>query len=228
MSNPDANERSTRSRDAVFDVLTHGTRRHLLRITRNRSPVGVTKRALAREVANITTDGEPETVTDSEIERTLVECHHHHLPYLLDSGLVIETDTNTVTMSDHWAFDDHVVRTLLDGQLDSSAVGTLANILADPRRRTVLSVLANYQKPVSTDTLARDVTVRERGDTEAGDFQERLDYVLTALVHDHLPRLQQAGLVETGDQQDRISYEGGSQLRDTLATTTASCGPVVS
>lgn len=228
MSNSDVAGRSTRARDGVFGVLAHGTRRHLLRIIRNRSPVGITKRALARELATVPTDAGPATVTDAELERTLVECHHSHLPYLLDSGLVVETDTDTVAAGDHWAFDDPVVQTLLDNQMDSSAVGTLASILTDPQRRTVLSVLANYQKPVSTDTLARDVTAREMRDAEANDFQERLDYVLTALVHDHLPRLQQAGLVGTDDQRGQISYEGGSRLRDTLVTTTAPCEPVVS
>ncbi|APX96003.1 DUF7344 domain-containing protein [Natronorubrum daqingense] len=228
MSNSDVAGRSTRSRDVVFGVLTNGTRRRLLQIIRDRSPTGISKRALARELATVPTDAEPATVTDAELERTLTECHHSHLPYLLDSGLVVETDADTVAAGDHWAFDDPVVRTLLDSQMDSNVVETLANILTDPQRRTVLSVLANYQKPVSTDTLARDVTAREMRDTEAIDFQERLDYVLTALVHDHLPRLQQAGLVGTGDRRDVISYEGGSRLRDTLVTTTSPSEPVVS
>ena len=215
MSNPGVSERSTDSRDAVFDALADGTRRTALRIVRDRSPDGVAKTDLAYELAAVTADKPLAAVTDDDHRRARLDCRHRVLPALFEAGLLEETDDDRVVASDHPAFEDAELAALVEGETGDyeDDLDGLCSALADSRRRTVLAVLANQYHPLSTETLARDVAAREESTTEREVSQERVEAVLTSLVHVHLPLLNDTGLVGYDAETDTVSYEGHPLLR---------------
>ncbi|ELY38329.1 DUF7344 domain-containing protein [Natronorubrum tibetense] len=214
MSNPDGSERSPRSRDEVFDALADSTRRDILRLVHSRPSSGVSKTDLAFELVAVTTDTPLASVTDDDHERALVDCQHRHLPALVDAGLVTETDDGRIVTTDHWVFDDSEFDAILaDRTDDETDLDALFGALADSRRRTILTVLGNQYHPLSTETLARDVAARET-ETAARDVpRERVEQVLTSLVHVHLPHLNDAGLVGYDPETGSVSYEGHPTLR---------------
>lgn len=231
MSNPDVGGRTTRSRDELFRTLADETRRDLLRLVADRSPAGIAKADLAFELAAVTNDKRLTAVTDDEYQRAQIDCYHRSLPALLETDLVAETDDGTIVATDHWAFDDPDVETVLRGEADASSadLDAIFGALADARRRTVLSVLADQYHPISVETLARDVAARAADTAERDVSQERVDEVRASLVHVHLPTLTNAGLVGYDTDSKRVSYEGHPVLRVSWlerdrATTTDDAG----
>jgi DNA-binding transcriptional ArsR family regulator len=64
--------------------------------------------------------------------------------------------------------------------------------LGEPRRRRVLYALSDQSGPTDVQTLAEVLAEREEGRADPG----RIQRVHLTLVHNHLPRLAEAGLVE--------------------------------
>ncbi|QSW98826.1 DUF7344 domain-containing protein [Haloterrigena alkaliphila] len=215
MSNPAVSRRTSDSRDAIFGALADEQRREILRIVRERSPSRIDKSDLAYELAAVIGDKRLADVTDDEYRRALVDCQHRSLPALIDAGLLAGTDDDAVVATDHWAFDDSELATVLDGRTDAREgdLDALFDSLADARRRTILTVLGNQYHAISTETLARDVAARESGTAERDVSQDRLERVHSSLVHSHLPRLRDAGLVGYDADAGSVSYEGHPMLR---------------
>ncbi|GAB3663423.1 DUF7344 domain-containing protein [Halopiger thermotolerans] len=222
MSNTAASGRSTTARDDCFRSLADATRRALLRLVHDRSPDGIGKDELIRELAAVTSDKSVDDVTDAEYQRAAVACQHTHLPMLLEAGLVAEADdTETdndavIVATDHWAFDEPALENVIAGRLDASAeeLDALFEGVADSRRRLALSVLAGNARAESDamdrDALARAVAAREVG-TDADDVsQDRVASVYSSLVHVHLPLLEDAGLVDA--TSDGVAYDGHPEL----------------
>ncbi|WP_339104090.1 hypothetical protein [Haloterrigena salinisoli] len=65
--------------------------------------------------------------------------------------------------------------------------------LAAPRRRYLLSVLSDRREAMSLDTLATEVAVRDHGSPIVTDEQVQTAHI--ELVHNHVPRLLEAGLL---------------------------------
>lgn len=79
-----------------------------------------------------------------------------------------------------------------DGEL---SLDTLYALLADRRRRTVLSILAARDRSMTVSDLAS--AILEFDDADAGSgYEDELTRIGVALVHVHLPRLADAGIVE--------------------------------
>lgn len=68
----------------------------------------------------------------------------------------------------------------------------LFTVLGSERRRILIAVLGERSAPVTTDALAEAVASREVTDP-TGDLVER---VRVSLYHVHLPKLDDAGLVQ--------------------------------
>lgn len=83
----------------------------------------------------------------------------------------------------------------------------LLEILADPRRRRALSCLSRRQTPVSREELAAAIAdvEAEREGRAVGPSPER--QIEIALHHAHLPRLEDAGLIERSDDGIRLAGE---------------------
>ncbi len=203
------------ARDEVFDALADGTRREALRLVHERSPDGVAKTDLAYELAAVTDDKPLAAVSDDDHRRARLDCAHRVLPALLDAGIVVETDDDRLVTADHPLFDDDELAALLERETTDyeDDLDELFAALADSRRRTILTVLANQYHPLSTETLARDVAAREDETAEREVSQERVDEVRLSLHHVHLPLLNDAGLIGYDSESETVSYEGHPRLR---------------
>lgn len=90
----------------------------------------------------------------------------------------------------------------MSSPLATERLTTAFDVLADPRRRYLLSILDERSEPIALDALATELAVRERGSPVVTDEQVRT--VTIELVHNHVPRLVDAGVVtdDDGDGDD--------------------------
>ena len=76
------------------------------------------------------------------------------------------------------------------------SIDDLFAVLTEARRRTVLSVLTESTSPMDVESLATRVAARER-DVDADSLSEStVEDVHVTLHHVHLPKLDDAGLVD--------------------------------
>jgi len=192
---PDGVATQTDGKD-VFDGLTSRRRRLILAILVDGSDA-VPSRELARRLGAVEAGVIPADVPDDRVDVLLADLRHVQLPTLADVGL-LEWDEveETVSTADHPAFDDPTFRTLLESGAD---VDDVVECLACERRRTVLAALSTHEEPVERAALARQVAAYEPGPDTTED-------VLVSLHHVHLPKLDDAGLVERDRQADTVGY----------------------
>ncbi|WP_222919983.1 helix-turn-helix domain-containing protein [Natrinema sp. SYSU A 869] len=167
---------------------------------------------LATEVA--TSEHDCPIVTDDQCEQTHITLVHAHVPRLVDIGVLARIDNGdatTVALADHPILETEWVRTLLDDPTgdaftaDEATLNRTLEVLRSPRRRAVCAALATRRGTISVSDLAAAVVAREEGDgTRLIDVtKDEWTAVATALAHEHLPALSDAGLVEydeTGKQ----------------------------
>lgn len=79
------------------------------------------------------------------------------------------------------------------------------SLLADRRRRLLLSVMRSYGEEVTLPDAAEEVAARETGYTVQNISAERVKEVYLSLYHDHLPRLVDAGLLEYDQERDLVA-----------------------
>ncbi|RBI62563.1 hypothetical protein DMJ13_11990 [halophilic archaeon] len=89
------------------------------------------------------------------------------------------------------------------------------DILRDQRRRHVLAYLFGERRPVPIDELTRAVARREFDAPPDSLDDDRLERVCISLVHTHLPKLTQAGLLERNADTDTV------ELTDRVASLEA-------
>lgn len=84
------------------------------------------------------------------------------------------------------------------GRRGEESTDQLFDALADERRRVVLDSLFESGTPVDVGRLARRVAARERrgGEGDRGPPADAVHRVRVSLHHVHLPKLDDAGLVE--------------------------------
>lgn len=156
-------------------------------------------------------------VPDELCREIRISLHHVHVPLLVDVGVLDRStggDATTVALADHPVLAADWVGTLLaepTGETFPAPESTLdrtLEVLRDPRRRTVCTVLANRRGSVPVDDLAAAVVAQEAGDgASLADGTESARSVATALVHEHLPALADAGLVTSDDAADRAALD---------------------
>jgi len=126
---------------------------------------------------------------------------------------LLEDDGPHMTSRSHSERDCvEIVRTVLDW-LDEAdrpdpAAKTLDDVfslLADQRRRLLLSVMRSYGEEVTLPDAAEEVAARETGHTVRNISAERVKEVYLSLYHDHLPRLVDAGLLEYDQERDLVA-----------------------
>lgn len=219
MSSPPPAELTT-----ALDVLAAPRRRYLLATLLDREDTTSVDRSSAskrssmeRLAIDVTTveRGRP-IVTDEQCERVHMDLIHAHVPRLVDAGLVTRrTDggETTVALAEHPVFESEWVRSLLadpTGEtlpVDEATVDRTLEALRDSRRRTVCAVLSRRRETVSVTDLAAAVLAREGGDgTRLVDVTgPECSTVSAALVHEHLPVLSDAGLVEYDAEAARVA-----------------------
>ena len=210
MSPPPSTELTT-----ALDVLVEPRRRYLLATLREHADAsepdappaseGMSIDALATAVA--TMEHGSATVTDEQSGRVRLTLVHAHLPRLVDAGLVVtHTDGNatTVALTDHPLLEAEWVRSILadpTGEAfpaDETTLNRTLEALRSPRRRTVCTALATQHEAVPVSDLAATVVAREanNGAGKVDVTESARTAVETSLVHEHLPALSAADLVE--------------------------------
>jgi DNA-binding transcriptional ArsR family regulator len=202
------------ARDDLFAVLAGARRRTVLRLVRERSPEGIGTDDLGRRLAAESADRGSDAGAD-ERRAVRVALHHRLLPRLTDAGLLEETADGSLVTADHWVFDDPRFEDLLSRRQrgDPDDLDAAFGALADGRRRLALSVLDTYARPIALEALAREVASREDRRLAESGPRDRVDAVLASLVHVHLPRLDDDGLVDYDADEGRVSAADHPVLR---------------
>jgi len=206
MSNTGPSGSTAAVRDEFFDALADTRHRTVLRLVSQQAPDGIEKDELARHLAAVMMDTRPAEVTDDDYRGALVDVHHRLVPSLTDAGLLETVDDEMIVLGDHPAFDDSLLEGIVSARhdADDATLDAVFRALAADRRRTVLSILAEEDRPLETETLARRVAAREAETTELEVAQERVDEVATAFVHVHGPMLADASLVDYDAEAGRV------------------------
>lgn len=183
---------------STFDICADRTRWQLLRVLRSHAGWLTEGRLAAKLVAaNPGTDGE------ADGRGLRVKLRHAHLPKLSDrdllawnegEGVVRRTET-TAAVVDRFAD----VMELVADTADLSA-----SLLADERRREVLALLGAEPGPLTRTQVAQAIAT-------GADRQSAGD-VSIALHHNHLPKLEDAGLVEYDSEAETVAYSGPPEL----------------
>lgn len=200
----------TEATAAAVEALADSRRRHLLSILVERAE-SLSLDALATEVA-ASEHGFP-IVPDDHVRSVHVELVHNHVPRLLEAGLLTDATvggTRTVGLADHPLLETEWVALLLETPAggpatDEETVNRTLEALGPRLRRIVCDELAKRPDGLAVTDLAATVVART-DDVRLGDVAEP-DWtpVATALVHDHLPALADAGLVEYDRQNATAS-----------------------
>lgn len=99
-----------------------------------------------------------------------------------------------------------------DDALGGADLDTVLTILADADRREIIRVLARHDRPMSTRELAEQLTERQT-------VEPRQARIGIALHHRHLPRLQDAGVIERDDDDRVVPTKRCEEAIQILATT---------
>lgn len=179
-------------------------RRRLLDHLRGRSDP-VSEGELAARIA--AGDREPsEEVPDDEVRAVHVALRHVDLPRVSDAGLVSwDESTGTLEPVEDPDLSETEVRQLFaDGWDDAAAVSRYE------RRRAAIAVLRETSGDVQVNDVAAEVAAHETEDEVAPSASD-VDEVGVALHHRHLPKLQEANLVEYDPVEGTVAYTGPSE-----------------
>lgn len=169
--------------------------RQIIRILRGRNEA-ITEGDLADRLA---------TAQDSTSDGSLrIRLHHLHLPKLADMGLVEWDDAaQEVAPTEHSVYD------ALDDSEPDDDRDSIAPVLADDRRRTIVAIVYAENSPVTRAELAHELASLEAAGEPAAS---RVETVTLQLHHRHLPKLAEAGLLEYDRADGTITYEGPPEL----------------
>lgn len=76
--------------------------------------------------------------------------------------------------------------------------------LADRRRRLLLARLSENSPPVVVEDLVQHIRGREAGETPDTSSDEEPVEITIALVHNHLPKLSEAGVIDVDRETNTV------------------------
>jgi hypothetical protein len=187
----------------AFDILADECRRQTLAELAD-ATLPLDEQALAAAVAARTRRGSRGEPTGKRARSVAVELQHVHLPKLQASRLV-ERDSDAGRI-ESVSIDaaDGLVADVLDRQdaVDPATIDRLCEVLSTPRHRQVLATLRAAAAPLTLDDLTRALAHRD----PATVTQVDVDRLRTRLHHVTLPKLQNAGLIETTSSDAETGY----------------------
>ena len=190
----------------LYRALADERRRAILSVL-PRSDTPLSESQLARFVAARENEDSPNSVTSVDCERIQVSLHHVHLPHLEAAGLIERGDADQFDCTQHPFWTNSDVRTLLTrDRVAPDVKSTLFELLAVERRRAVLTLLKDQQ----------ELTVKEIADelTETPLTGQDLPKVRAELLHSHIPKLEDAGVVAVDSTGDAVRYTGNAVLEE--------------
>ncbi|WP_436923214.1 DUF7344 domain-containing protein [Halosimplex amylolyticum] len=183
-----------------LDALTHGARRRVLVALADASG-SLSERALAAELAAAERDEGAESVDDEAVASARTRLYHAHLPTLEDAGLVSwDQSDETVAPAEHPLLDDARFEGLLRGDDEWDDV---RSCVTDEDRLVVLDVLTSRTGSVARATLARELAARDASRSPSADA---VHDAAVQLHHVHLPKLEDAGLVDYDTDEETVAY----------------------
>jgi hypothetical protein len=106
---------------------------------------------------------------------------------------------------------------------EETVLDTLLDALSYSRRRQILFHLDSGRTPMSLANLADEIVVHERdaplAEIPAGDVKQ----VYMSLYHSHVPRLEDADLVEYDQERDAVSLRERSPVVEQYEALVARC-----
>lgn len=172
----------------------------------------VTEEELAARVARSSGAGTAPTTSREEAH---VRLRHVDLPKLADAGLVAwDEDDGTVTAAaypppyDGTGLHDSAFGRV-DEREDDEGTAVAVNV-PEGRRGAVLTILESRNAPQRRDDLAREVAARE---ADGEPSTEVVEEVQVTLHHVHLPKLDDAGLIDYDADEGMVSATDHGGLR---------------
>lgn len=142
-------------------------------------------------------------------EKVGVALHHIHLPKLRAAGLVaVDAQRGVVSLRPHPDVTDGPLSADLLSSVDQEAWSAIAAIYCDRLRSDLLVELAQTGTTQSLRTLAHALAHSPEVDADAP--REKFEVVLH---HNHLPALDEAGLVSYDSTSGVVSYTGSELFR---------------
>lgn len=211
-----ANGMRRASRNPVFAAIKERRRRRVLAILLDReSPVAEEDLAIHLAAAE---QGQPLVDAVAEDVQSLrIDLAHVQLPALDDAGLVERDEADaTVTTTNHPAFQDPMFASVVE--TEANGWDDVLASLASERRQIALSELEDRDVPMARADLACEIAACET-DEGADPDSETVADLLASLHHVHLPKLDDAGLVEYDTADGTVAYVGHPALdEDWLAS----------
>lgn len=197
--------------NAILQNLSDRHHRTILQILQNRTKP-VTDMEVATHLAAKNQEKRLIDVTEEEIQSYCTDLRHTYFPALEDAGLIKwDITANTVTTSDHPALQNPKFTRVIETEW--KGWDEILASLAHKRRRIILSVLAEYERPLSRVALAREIAAHET-ENEQSVASATIDNLCLSLHHFHLPKLVDAGLVEYDARSGAVSYRSHPLLEN--------------
>lgn len=95
---------------------------------------------------------------------------------------------------------------------------TVLDLLRDSRRRTLIAVLCEHDRPLTVTDLRNEIAVRE-WDAPVTDVPgAEMRHIVASLHHTHVPKLRAAGLVEYDrDRRTVVPTDRLDRLESTIS-----------
>lgn len=81
--------------------------------------------------------------------------------------------------------------------------------MADPQARETLFLLQDTNHSLHVEDLAERLVKQNTTIVDTSDYEDEYDQVLMALHHNHLPKFDNAGLVDYDRDENVVAYRGG-------------------
>ena len=98
----------------------------------------------------------------------------------------------------------------------------LIRLMANPRTRETISLLRDADRPLHVTDLAEQFVDQNTAIVDASDYEEKYERMLMVLHHNHLPKLDDAGLADYDRDENIVTYHGES----TVDVEWLDCDPV--
>lgn len=196
--------------DAVLDGLSEARRRETLQVLQEHA-APMSLETLAVYLAASEEEVPLRDVSEEQIRTRHINLYHVQIPKLADSGLVaLNRSDETVTTTDHPAFSDQRVQTILT--TEGPDWDTVLTAISHPRRRAIISVLIDYGTGLTVGNLTRYVREWEADHDDFSSPPHERDPIRRSILTTHLPVLVSSGLVEYDSQVALVSYRGHPEL----------------
>lgn len=97
-------------------------------------------------------------------------------------------------------------------------LGAQLLVLANPRRRLALALLEASETPVTVRDIAHEIATREHDEPLPEIPSETVTRIYSSLYHVHVPKLEEAGVIEYDVDRRRIDDVALDSLRPILET----------